>query len=948
MRVFLFLFVLNIVSIPNSFAQIDSSFWFAAPELQIAHGDDPIFLRMTSLDKPVTITISQPANQDFEPIVVTIPANSTQSVDLTPYKDQIEHRIKDSVLKQGLYIKGDAFFSCYYDIPDFFNGDIFALKGSNALGYQFTVPMQRKFFSYGYPSYTADFIILATQNNTNVTIIPSQNLKGHPAGVPYTIVLNAGETYVGEGATNNPSEKPGGTRIIADKKVVVTIKDDSLYYTGYSCGDTIGDQLIPDEIAGNEFIIIKGGLYREDHFYIYAILDSTIIRINEITVDTLQKGEYYAGLLAEPSCYITSSQPVHVFHITGFGCELGGAVVPGLKCTGSQTVSITRATAQGFLFNIIAPVEIIDAFSINGSNALIPASAFSSVPSTNDKWKFARINLPLSVIPVESVAKVDNSKGKFHMGVIHGDGFTTCRYGYFSDFASTKITYENYFPPFCLGAPVSKSPILIVSATDPISYQWYRNSQPNNQTGELIPGATDSAYTVPLIDNVIGITYYYVKVTGQCGVVTSPVTPIEITAPTEIIGSVKQVAPLCLGEQGPTLEVTAQGDGTLFYQWYNNSINSTAGATAITGAVSSTYKPSVDNSGAQYYFVEVTATCGKLTSDIIPVTVERCENFCTYTQGYFGNEGGKSTYRGSDGNCVTGSSTLNAIAFSIQRWIDRKGSFTLGGENRYIVIKNTSDDRKAVIDYLPNGGPNGPAITAKFDSLRAMVIGGKDAKNTLLAQTMTLGLNLGLNWGFGFLELTNGQLRVAKTGTCNSNSTSSSGVQNYTISNSGIIDYDNNGVLNVWDVYALANRILNGTTTAGVSLSSVRTLVGLLNEAFDECGRVVRDNGSPSHFVSPGSTASSEERLTVSAAPNPFVDNLMISFSSSVSGVAKVELFDLMGRRLGYKEIGNVMANSMQRALFTSIAASGSVVLYKVTVGKNEKSGWAIMNRGQN
>ena len=63
-------------------AQIDKSFWFAAPEVEAIHGDEPIALRFTSFNEPATITISFPANPALIPRVVNLSANSTLSVSI--------------------------------------------------------------------------------------------------------------------------------------------------------------------------------------------------------------------------------------------------------------------------------------------------------------------------------------------------------------------------------------------------------------------------------------------------------------------------------------------------------------------------------------------------------------------------------------------------------------------------------------------------------------------------------------------------------------------------------------------------------------------------------------------------------------------------------------------------------------------------------------------------
>ena len=82
--------VITLFFCSNLSAQVDSAFWFGAPELQVLHGDDPIVLRITAQNNPINVTISEPADTSFQPISVSIPANTSITVDLTPFKDKIK------------------------------------------------------------------------------------------------------------------------------------------------------------------------------------------------------------------------------------------------------------------------------------------------------------------------------------------------------------------------------------------------------------------------------------------------------------------------------------------------------------------------------------------------------------------------------------------------------------------------------------------------------------------------------------------------------------------------------------------------------------------------------------------------------------------------------------------------------------------------------------------
>ncbi|MFM7668778.1 MAG: hypothetical protein ACKO7D_11395, partial [Bacteroidota bacterium] len=57
-------------------SQLDTTFWFVAPEVTQSHGDRPIVLRFATLANPATITISQPANPLFPVQTLNLAANS--------------------------------------------------------------------------------------------------------------------------------------------------------------------------------------------------------------------------------------------------------------------------------------------------------------------------------------------------------------------------------------------------------------------------------------------------------------------------------------------------------------------------------------------------------------------------------------------------------------------------------------------------------------------------------------------------------------------------------------------------------------------------------------------------------------------------------------------------------------------------------------------------------
>ena len=460
MRMKHLLFVGLLISLTSLLkAQSDTAFWFAAPDLNgnIASGpnaDRPIFLRISATTSAAEIIISQPANPSFVPIRSTIAANTSQSFDLTAFISNIEHGAVNAVLSNGLFIQSSAAVSCYYDIVNGRNGDIFALKGRNALGKKFTVPFQMEFNNRTNATEattnTNDFVIVATEDNTLVTILAKNELVGHAAGSSHQIRLNRGQTYMCRAATNLPFNRPGGTIVTADKPVSISVKEDLLQYPGAGCADSAGDQLISDDLAGNEFIVVKGRFSNNnpDYFYIFATENSTSVRINGAIVANINAGQFYPWKLSDESCFVETSAPVQLYHITGFGCEVGAAVIPSIKCTGSTRVNVTRASGtEEFYLNVLAPKEIINDFLVNNSTTELPASLFVPVVG-NPQWMQARTSISATFAGSGANITIENRSGKFHAGIIQGGTSSTTRYGYFSDFSVNAVQLTDPADPF--------------------------------------------------------------------------------------------------------------------------------------------------------------------------------------------------------------------------------------------------------------------------------------------------------------------------------------------------------------------------------------------------------------------------------------------------------------------------------------------------------------------
>jgi hypothetical protein len=166
---------------------------------------------------------------------------------------------------------------------------------------------------------------------------------------------------------------------------------------------------------------------------------------------------------------------------------------------------------------------------------------------------------------------------------------------------------------YCVnGTPTALS----VAATGTgLTYQWFSNGTNNSNTGgTAISGATNASFAPPTADE--GTVYYYVVVTGACGVVPSNPIPVTVTPPLELT----ELSPLpkqCYGTKVTlTISVRNRNAQTQF-QWYKNG-QPISGATDVSFVINS-ITPA--NDGNYHVVVTGGAPCNTvLTSQAIPVS----------------------------------------------------------------------------------------------------------------------------------------------------------------------------------------------------------------------------------------------------------------------------------------------------------------------------------------
>ena len=489
--------LLLLILLPISvFAQKDTSFWFAAPdvtEFNVSNPyDRPILLRLTTFSIAATVTVSIPSNSSFVPITISISPNSTGTIDLSNWANLIENSVANTISDKGIKIGSTAEITAYYEINSSCNcnPELFALKGKNALGNEFIIPSQTEWSvdTLRHPTATSAFNIVATENNTVVKILPSKYLVGRAPNTLFSIILNKGQTFSSQALYRSAASLLNGSIVTSDKPIAVTADEDLLMADG-TCADLAGDQLIPTAIWGNEFIVVKGNLTNKDKIVITASVNGTSIFLdgNSTAATIINRGSSYElNLAAAATLYIKTSNHVSVYHYTGISCEIGSAVIPKISCTGSFDVAITRSSNENAVAFLVTKNGYQSAFTVNGNSTALTNTDFLPVPGTAGNYVYCKKNLDF-VMPTGNATRFINTLGKFQIGFLNGGTtYGGCSYGFFSDFKSSNVARSQL--------EICKLDSAQLNAFGGVSYQWSPSTGLSN-TSTANPKASPSITT---------------------------------------------------------------------------------------------------------------------------------------------------------------------------------------------------------------------------------------------------------------------------------------------------------------------------------------------------------------------------------------------------------------------------------------------------------------------
>lgn len=380
-------------------------------------------------------------------------------VTAVPIPSGAQLSVVDSVQDRGVHITSDDEVTVYGLNRIQYTTDAFLGLPTDILGTDHVV------VGYGGIS-GSQFGIVASTDNTTVTITPTASASGRTSGVPYSVQLDQGDAY-----QLRASGDLSGTRILSDKPVAV--------FGGHNCAniplgfgacDHIVEQVPPVSTWGTAFVTFPlatrtGG----DTFRITASEDVTSVQINGATVATLNSGDYYENVLTAPS-RITSDKPVLVTQYSN-GSQYDNVtsdpfqvVVPPFEQFLSSYTITTPATGFSSNFvNVVVPDSAVGSVTLDG--VAIPAGDYTGIGSTGFSG---------AAVPVSLGSHQLDSPMPFGLTVYGFDSFDS--YGYPGGLALAEV------------ASLTDLSLTPPTATNPVNTEHCVTATTLDQNGDPIVG----------------------------------------------------------------------------------------------------------------------------------------------------------------------------------------------------------------------------------------------------------------------------------------------------------------------------------------------------------------------------------------------------------------------------------------------------------------------------
>lgn len=344
-----------------------------------------------------TGTISIPGQGYSQNFNVT--ANVTTTVTIPPA--MAHHLTSETIENKGVLVLTEDTVSVFAINFQEYTADGTLVLPISALGTEYRVTSYVG-LSAGQQLYS-EFLIVAPQDNTQIEITTTTaTLGGKPAGVPWTITLNRGETYQVQassesadltGSTVRATAQNGACRPFAvfSGSVCTNIP------VGCTACDHVYEQEYPTPLWGNSYLIPPFSFSTSYTYKVLADQSGTTFSINGGANQNLNAGQQYEANNITGGVYIQSNQDISVTQFMQ-GVTCSGAGDPAqliLNPIGQELFDVTFSTVTSTVItqhvaNVITKSNSLSQMKLDGT--VIPAGSFTPF-AANPAYSYASVNL---------------------------------------------------------------------------------------------------------------------------------------------------------------------------------------------------------------------------------------------------------------------------------------------------------------------------------------------------------------------------------------------------------------------------------------------------------------------------------------------------------------------------------------------------------------------------
>jgi gliding motility-associated-like protein len=399
----------------------------------------------------------------------------------------------ENVYNKGVLVESADSVNVFISSFQNFTHDLAQVLPENSLGNSYRVDGY-----HGLPNFNnlhkSELLIVSTVDGTEVSITPSvPTLGGRPAGVPFTVELNAGQTYQVQAAQDvldltgtlvEATANSGSCRpfVVMGGSMCATAPG------ACSACDVIFEQMVPRSAWGTRYFTVPITGASSSTYRIMADENNTSVTIGGGAPINLNAGQRHEVNGSSTPVCIQANKPVSVVQIMeGYSCAGNGD--PSLLLLSPDDRLSTKALfhtptspqINQHSISLVVPNASIGQLTLNG-NPVTPG-LFQAYPGCSDR-SYASLNVPAGVNRVQAA----NGFQLHIFGMGFGESYASMAH----DIGAPPVQQDSLI---CGGGPVT------LNAPEPMANAvWTTGSNPNTVIGTgnsltVTPTASES-YTI--------------------------------------------------------------------------------------------------------------------------------------------------------------------------------------------------------------------------------------------------------------------------------------------------------------------------------------------------------------------------------------------------------------------------------------------------------------------